>query len=73
MVIFENDNFIIDYNSDTHLMRISYFEDYHYKDETTFRFPFHCLDCKYLNTKAECTHPDAAYCHHGDLWWPKNK
>lgn len=72
MVIFENESFIVDYNPNTRLMRVSYFEDYHYKDEATFLFTPRCIDCKYVNKKGECTHPNESYCLHGEMWWPKN-
>lgn len=34
--VFENDNFIIDYDKDNKKYRVSYFEDYHFKEECWF-------------------------------------
>lgn len=73
MVIFENDNFIVDYNPNSRLMRVSYFEDYHYKDEATFSFIPRCIGCEYLDKKGHCMHPDASYCTYGELYWPSGK
>ena len=34
--ILENDNFIVDYDKWNHQYRVSYFEDYHFKEECYF-------------------------------------
>ena len=35
--IIENDSFIVEFNKATNTYRVSYFEDYHFKDEICFR------------------------------------
>ena len=35
--IFENDNFVVDYDKDNGRYRVSYFEDYHFKDDSWFK------------------------------------
>lgn len=35
--IFENDSFIIDFNEASNIYRVSYFENYHFKDEVCFK------------------------------------
>lgn len=72
MVIFENENFIVDYDEKTSRMRISYFEDCHYQDEAIFKLPLGCLDCQYFD-KGKCTHPNAPFCYDKSLWWPREK
>lgn len=71
--IFDNDSFIVEYNFLKRLMRISYFDNYHFQEDCTFTFPSRCLDCKYLTDGMECNHSDAAYCHNGELWWPREE
>ena len=34
--IAESDNFVVDYDKDRGMYRVSYFEDHHYKDEFWF-------------------------------------
>lgn len=34
--IFENDDFVVDYDTDTGRYRVSYFEDHHFKEECWF-------------------------------------
>ena len=34
--VFENDNFVVDYDKDNKRYRVSYFEDYHFKEECWF-------------------------------------
>jgi hypothetical protein len=34
--VFENDDFVIDYDKENGRYRVSYFEDYHFKDECWF-------------------------------------
>lgn len=67
--LFENDNFIIDYNFDNNTMRVSYFENNHFIEDCVFKFPVRCYGCKYFK-KGNCIHPDASYCVNGELWWP---
>lgn len=38
MIIFENENFIVEYKPETAIMTVSYFEDGHYKEEASFTF-----------------------------------
>lgn len=42
--VFENDNFIIDYDKDNKKYRVSYFEDHHFKEECWFD-EYGVLDC----------------------------
>lgn len=35
--VLENDSFIVDFNEATNTYRVSYFEDYHFKDEVCFK------------------------------------
>lgn len=35
--IFENDDFIVEFDKNERVYRVSYFEDYHYKDEVVFK------------------------------------
>lgn len=69
--IFNNDTFTVDYCNETGELRISYFEDYHFKNDVIIRLPLGCFDCSYFNGK--CTHPNGVYCCNGELWWPKDK
>lgn len=72
--VFSNNNFIIDYNKETNQMRVSYFENYHYINEAVFYFNPRCWGCKYYcQDNGYCSHPDASYCNHGELWRPKEK
>lgn len=34
--IFENDDFVVDYDKENKRYRVSYFEDYHFKEECWF-------------------------------------
>lgn len=73
-VIYNGENFIVDYDEASNKIRISYFEDGHFVDEVEFDFiPPRCVDCKYLGENCNCTHPDASYCRHGELRWPQEK
>ena len=44
-VIKETENFIVEYDKDKMMYRVSYFEDNHYRDEVVFKAPECPMGC----------------------------
>lgn len=72
--VYANDAFMVDYCVDTDKIRISYFEDNHFKDEVIFKLDVECINCVHYDEDArECKHPYGKSCMNSTLYWPKEK
>lgn len=70
--VYSNDSFLIDCCTETDKIRISYFEDNHFKDEVIFKLNVECIDCvHYDNDKRICVHPYSESCINNNLYWPR--
>lgn len=72
--VYDNDAFMVDYCIETDEIRISYFEDYHFKDEAIFKLDVECINCvHYDNDKRICVHPYGKSCVNSILYWPRQE
>lgn len=70
--VYSNDAFMVDYRIETDEIRISYFEDNHFKDEVIFKLDVECINCvHYDDDKRMRVHPYGASCMNSVLYMPK--
>lgn len=70
--VYNNDSFLVDYCVETDEIRVSYFEDNHFKDEVIFKLDVECIDyVHYDNDKRICVHPYIESYINNNLYWPK--
>lgn len=66
--IYEDIAFIVDFDYNKKLLRVSHFINYHFDDDIVINFDTKCINCRYYNQVGDyiCNYSNASYCTNGD-------